>query len=90
MKEEMITVLYCEDENDLRENGVEILNEIFPGSTVICCENGVEGQRELDTGTNFDLILSDYNMPSSDGKNGDGKALQSAEPDNPDKALKRV
>ncbi len=72
---EKITVLYCEDEIDLRENGIDILGDIFPGSTVICCENGVEGQRELERGTEFDLILSDYNMPSSGGRSGDGKTL---------------
>ncbi len=62
-------VLLCEDEEDAREILEFYLNTIF--EEVVTAEDGAAGleiyKRERDRGDEFDLILTDINMPNMDG-----------------------
>jgi len=62
-------VLLCEDEEDAREILEFYLNTIF--EEVVTAEDGAAGleiyKKERDRGDEFDLILTDINMPNMDG-----------------------
>jgi len=62
-------VLLCEDEKDAREILSFYLNTIF--EEVVVAEDGLEGlniyKKNLEKGTEFDLVLTDIKMPNMDG-----------------------
>ncbi len=62
-------VLLCEDEKDAREILSFYLNTIF--EEVVVAEDGLEGlelyQKNMESGTAFDLVLTDIKMPNMDG-----------------------
>lgn len=64
-------ILYCEDDEYIREFGQAVIEKAFPDCLIIICTNGIEGKEQLDA-MKFDLIVSDYQM---NVKNGDGIAL---------------
>jgi CheY-like chemotaxis protein len=47
----------------------------FGDCEIIECDNGVEAQVQILMDRKFDLILSDYEMPSIKDKKGDGLSL---------------
>ena len=59
-----LTVLYVEDEKEVRETIVLILESIF--ENILVASNGVEGI-ELSKNNKIDLIISDINMPKCNG-----------------------
>lgn len=62
---ELKTILYAEDESDIREIAQIALEEIG-GFTVIYCQNGREALEKAKN-TQPDLILLDVMMPEMDG-----------------------
>jgi len=62
-------VLLCEDEKDAREILSFYLNTIF--EEVVVAEDGLEGleiyRQSIESGTVFDLVLTDIKMPNMDG-----------------------
>ncbi|MEN6326875.1 MAG: HD domain-containing phosphohydrolase [Syntrophomonas sp.] len=59
-----ISVLYVEDDQELRQNTARLLSSFFP--TVELSENGAEGLKKYKEGK-FDLIITDINMPIMNG-----------------------
>lgn len=59
-----ISILYVEDERELRENTIRLLSNFFPG--IEWAENGKEGLEKYLTG-NYDLVITDINMPKMNG-----------------------
>lgn len=66
LKEEAqdITVLYVEDDQELRQNTARLLNSFFP--SVELAENGAEGLKKYKNGK-YDLVITDINMPVMNG-----------------------
>ncbi len=60
-----MTILYVEDEAEIRDTIAEILNNIF--KTVLLANNGESGLEIFHSNQNIDLIITDITMP---GKNG--------------------
>ena len=64
-----ITVLYVEDEEDLRDLTTQILEKFV--KKVLIGTNGLEGleifQEDHNNGSTIDLIIADINMPKMDG-----------------------
>lgn len=64
-----LNVLYVEDDTAAREISTKILKRFF--NSVESCENGLDGylafQKRNHSNENFDLIISDINMPKMDG-----------------------
>lgn len=64
-----LDILYVEDDITAREISSKILKRFF--NSVESCENGLEGylefQKKNRTSKNFDLIISDINMPKMNG-----------------------
>lgn len=61
-----ISVLYVEDENDVREFTSKLLSSLV--KKVYTTENGLVGLEEFEKNQdNIDLIVSDINMPKMDG-----------------------
>ncbi len=61
-----ISVLYVEDENDVREFTSKLLSSLL--QNVYVAENGLEGLKIFEEHKdNIDLIVSDINMPKMDG-----------------------
>jgi len=62
-------VLLCEDEKDAREILSFYLNTIF--EEVVVAEDGLEGlelyKKNMESGSTFDLVLTDIKMPNMDG-----------------------
>ncbi|WP_417455334.1 response regulator [Kiloniella sp.] len=61
----MATILCVEDEDALREDLVEELED--EGYTVLSAKNGEEGFKIISENKNLDLVLSDISMPIMDG-----------------------
>jgi YesN/AraC family two-component response regulator len=61
---ENLRLLYIEDNQDLRENKLILFNEIF--KSVQDAKNGLEGL-ELFQESDYDLIITDINMPLMGG-----------------------
>ncbi len=59
-----ISVLYVEDDRELRQNTARLLGSFF--SAVHTAENGLQGL-EMFRENNYDLIITDINMPLMDG-----------------------
>lgn len=57
-------ILYAEDERDLRELTTEILSS--EGYDCVAVNDGVEA-KEILKQEHFDLLLTDFNMPTVDG-----------------------
>ena len=66
-----IRILYCEDEDLLRDMVVSQLEECFHKPFIIQALNGFEGYEQFQS-TSFDLIISDYDMKTYQG---DGLSL---------------
>lgn len=64
-------ILFCEDDPDLQDQTAELLEEAFPESLVILCENGLDAIDQLRC-MDFDIILSDFDMKT---QGGDGLSL---------------
>jgi len=64
-----IKLLYVEDNDELREETLEILEYYF--QNIIVAKNGEEGlelyKREFELKTYFDIVVSDIEMPKMDG-----------------------
>lgn len=61
-----ISVLYVEDDRELRQNTARLLGSFF--ALVDTAENGLEGLEKFGEG-NYDLIITDINMPLMNGVN---------------------
>ena len=59
-----ISVLYVEDDNDLRQNTARLLSTLF--SSVTTAEEGQAGLEKYRQ-SNYDLVLTDINMPGMNG-----------------------
>ncbi len=59
-----ISVLYVEDDRELRQNTARLLGSFF--TAVNTAENGLEGL-EMFRGSSYDLIITDINMPLMNG-----------------------
>jgi len=59
-----ITILYVEDDRELRQNTSRLLSSFFP--VVDIAENGVDGLDKFKQGS-YDLIITDINMPLMNG-----------------------
>ncbi len=59
-----ISVLYVEDDNDLRQNTARLLSTLF--SSVTTAEEGQDGLEKYRQ-SNYDLVLTDINMPGMNG-----------------------
>ena len=59
-----ISVLYVEDDQELRQNTARLLGSFF--TVIHIAENGVEGL-EMFNKNNYDLIITDINMPLMNG-----------------------
>ncbi|HWP97820.1 MAG TPA: HD domain-containing phosphohydrolase [Syntrophomonadaceae bacterium] len=59
-----ISVLYVEDDRELRENTVRLLSNFFP--CIDWADNGREGLNKYITGS-YDLVITDINMPIMNG-----------------------
>lgn len=59
-----ISVLYVEDDNDLRQNTARLLSTLF--SSVTTAEDGQDGLAKYKQNT-YDLVLTDINMPGMNG-----------------------
>ena len=63
---ENISVLYVEDENDVREFTAKLLGSLV--ENVYSAQNGLEGLELFkENSSSIDLIVSDINMPKMDG-----------------------
>lgn len=60
-----MTILYVEDEKDVSDIIADILSNIF--KTVVTASNGKEGLEEFEQNKNFDIIITDVNMPIKNG-----------------------
>ncbi|MEA3554777.1 MAG: hybrid sensor histidine kinase/response regulator [Campylobacterota bacterium] len=60
-----LTLLYVEDEDNIREETKGILENIF--SSIITAIDGDDGLEKLQQNTYIDLILTDINMPKLNG-----------------------
>jgi len=64
-----IKLLYVEDNDELREETLEILEYYF--QNIVVAKNGEEGlelyKREFESKTCFDIVVSDIEMPKMDG-----------------------
>ncbi|MEA3554778.1 MAG: EAL domain-containing protein [Campylobacterota bacterium] len=60
-----MTILYVEDEKDVSDIIADILSNIF--KEVITASNGKEGLERIDQYNNFDIIITDVNMPIKNG-----------------------
>lgn len=61
-----ISVLYVEDENDVREFTSKLLSSLL--KKVYTAQNGLEGLEIFEENKeNIDLIISDINMPKMNG-----------------------
>ncbi|MBF0319158.1 MAG: hybrid sensor histidine kinase/response regulator [Nitrospirae bacterium] len=61
---EDISVLYVEDDVDLRENTMKLLSRFF--CAIENAPNGAEGLRRYSAGS-FDIVITDIRMPEMDG-----------------------
>ncbi len=59
-----LTLLYVEDNEQLKNVKLEMFNEIF--KKVVYAENGYEGLMKYQN-ESFDLVITDINMPVMDG-----------------------
>ena len=59
-----LTLLYVEDNEQLKNIKLEMFNEIF--KKVVYAENGYEGLMKYQN-ESFDLVITDINMPVMDG-----------------------
>ena len=59
-----LTLLYVEDNEQLKNIKLEMFNEIF--KKVVYAENGYEGLMKYQE-EHFDLVITDINMPVMDG-----------------------
>ncbi len=59
-----LTLLYVEDNEQLKDVKLEIFNEIF--KKVVYAKNGYEGLTKYQN-ESFDLVITDINMPVMDG-----------------------
>lgn len=59
-----LTLLYVEDNEQLKNVKLEMFNEIF--KRVVYAENGYEGLMKYQN-ESFDLVITDINMPVMDG-----------------------
>ncbi|MEA3352622.1 MAG: response regulator [Campylobacterota bacterium] len=60
-----ITLLFVEDDKNLRDVGIATLGKIF--KEVILAEDGVEAYNILQKRDDIDIIVSDINMPNMTG-----------------------
>jgi len=64
-----ITILYVEDEEDLRKLTTQILGKFV--KKVVIATNGLEGlelfEEDYKSGSTIDLVIADINMPKMDG-----------------------
>ena len=60
-----INILYVEDEIDIQESIYEMIKDIF--GTITLSSNGIEALHLYHNENNFDLILTDINMPKMGG-----------------------
>jgi diguanylate cyclase (GGDEF)-like protein len=60
-----IKVLYVEDELDIQKITSDVLNSVC--KEVICAANGLEALELFDSEGDFDIIVTDINMPKMDG-----------------------
>ncbi|MCK5111308.1 MAG: EAL domain-containing protein [Arcobacteraceae bacterium] len=60
-----MTILYVEDEIEIRDAIAEILNNIF--KTVLLAENGKSGLEVFNNNKNIDIIITDITMPVKNG-----------------------
>ncbi len=63
-KTKELTLLYVEDNEQLKNVKLEMFNEIF--KKVVYAKNGYEGLMRYQE-ENFDLVITDINMPVMDG-----------------------
>lgn len=61
-----LRILFVEDDEDLRKIHAEKLQNDL-NSTVIVAHSGNHAIEILETGSQFDFIVSDYRMPDGDG-----------------------
>ncbi len=61
-----LRILYCEDDDLIRDSVVEKLESLSPKPFVIQAVNGLDGEEQFNS-TRFDLIISDYDMKTKDG-----------------------
>ena len=62
-----MNILYCEDNFMIREAMVDAIKESYPSANLTICKNGASGIEYLNRGKDFDLIISDYEMPIKTG-----------------------
>ncbi|MDD2698987.1 MAG: diguanylate cyclase [Arcobacteraceae bacterium] len=60
-----IQVLYVEDELDIQKITADVLSSVC--KKVVCANNGVEALELFDADGDFDIIVTDINMPKMDG-----------------------
>lgn len=60
-------ILILEDEISLRDIYTRALNQKYPGVEVVSVENGQEGLEVVKINKDFDLIITDINMPVMNG-----------------------
>ncbi len=60
-----LKILYVEDELDIQNITADVLRSVC--KEIVCAENGVEALEQFDTHGDFDLIVTDINMPKMDG-----------------------
>ncbi len=60
-----IKVLYVEDELDIQKITSDVLRSVC--KEVVCAENGLEALELFDSVGDFDIIVTDINMPKMDG-----------------------
>lgn len=58
-------LLYVEDENVLREVTADFLDKVF--ITTITANDGLDGLEKFKKSPNFDIIITDINMPGING-----------------------
>ncbi len=63
-KTKSLSLLYVEDNQQLKDVKLEMFNEIF--KRVVYAENGYEGLMKYQN-ERFDLVITDINMPVMDG-----------------------
>ncbi len=60
-----VKVLYVEDNKDVREQTLKMLEDLF--DDIYTAENGLEALNTFKLVKNFELIITDINMPIMDG-----------------------